>query len=247
MDENNSFKLENNADLSASSQRPRTNDLTGVFSPPARESLADKVAEPLRQAILRGQFAPGEPLREPQLAEFLGVSRGPIREALRQLELEGLVVTRPNRTTVVARLTRQDFEEVYTLRLALERLAVQQMIHNASPADFEEMQAIVDQMNRRINEQITEKEAADLDLQFHDVLYRASHHRRLQACWANLRPQIYVFLLSRNVADTDFRVQMSGHQHILDVLREGDESQAVDAIEKHIRFAYDRIIKSYTS
>lgn len=220
-------------------------DLTSVFSPPARESLAQKVVEQLREAILHSQFAPGEQLRETMLAEFFHVSRGPIREALAQLEREGLVLMRPNRTAVVARLTRQDFEEVYSLRLALERLAVQYAIRNATPADYDRMQRLVQTMVDQVQRGISEKDAADLDLQFHDLLYQASRHKRLQACWADLRPQIYIFLLSRNVAHPDFAVQMVGHQNIINILRSGDENQAVQCIEQHIKAAYDRIIKSY--
>jgi DNA-binding GntR family transcriptional regulator len=234
------------ADLSEP-ERGSGRDLTGVFSPPPRESLADKVVEQLREAILNGQFAPGEQLRETMLAEFFHVSRGPIREVLTQLEREGLVMMRPNRTAVVARLTRQDFEEVYSLRLALERLAVQYTIRNASPADVDGMQQVVQTMNDRVRDGINEKDAADLDLHFHDLLYQASRHKRLQACWADLRPQIYVFLLSRNVADPDFGVQMVLHQSIVTTLRSGDENQAVQCIEQHIQAAYDRIIKSYST
>src|SRR5258706_7066462 len=221
-------------------------DLTGVFSPPVRESLADKVVEQLREAIQHGQFAAGEQLREPMLATFFRVSRGPIREALAQLVREGLVIMRPNRTAVVARLTREYLEEVHSVRLALERLAVQYVIRNASPADYDEMQSLVQKMNDRVRDGISEKDAADLDLQFHDLLYQASHHKRLQACWADLRPQIYIFLLSRNVAHPDFAVQMVGHQNILNTLRAGDVVQAVLCIEQHIKAAYDRIIKSYS-
>jgi DNA-binding GntR family transcriptional regulator len=222
-------------------------DLAAVFTPTPRESLADKVIDQLRDAIVRGRFAPGEQLPESMLAEYLAVSRGPVREALRQLEREGLVIMRSNRSAIVARLTREDFEEVYTLRLALERLAAQHACRNATEADFTDMQAIVDQMIARVNQGITEKEAADLDLFFHDVVYRASRHKRLQSCWADLRPQIYLFLLSRNVADSDFRSQMIGHQQIVDFIRARDEANAVSFIEIHIRVAYERIIKSYST
>jgi DNA-binding GntR family transcriptional regulator len=109
------------------------------------------------------------------------------------------------------------------------------------------MQSLVNAMVSRVNEGINEKDAADLDLQFHDLLYRASRHKRLQACWADLRPQIYIFLLSRNVAHPDFAVQMVGHQDIVNVLRAGDEDAAMVCIERHIQAAYERIIKSYSA
>jgi len=212
---------------------------------PLKVALSDKVADYLREAIFRGKLAPGEQLREVSLAEALGVSRGPIREALGQLEREGLVIIPRNGRATVARLTKEDFDEVYSLRMGLERVAVQYAIRNATEADLSEMQQIVDTMVQQVKAGITEKEAADLDLHFHDVLYQASGHKRLQACWADLRPQIYIFLLSRNVADPDFRTQMIGHQDIVDLIRARDEERAVTYIEAHIGIAYNRIIKTY--
>ncbi len=209
-------------------------------------SLADKVADYLREAIFRGKIAPGEQLREVPLSQALGISRGPIRDAFSRLEREGLVTIPRNGRTIVARLTREDFDEVYSLRLGLERVAMQYAIRNATTADLEEMQRMVNVMVEQVNQEINEKDAADLDLEFHDVIYQASQHKRLQSVWADLRPQIYIFLLSRNVADSDFRIQMVRHQEIIDVIRDGDEVRAMDCIEKHIQFAYNRIIKIYT-
>lgn len=220
-------------------------DLSNALLPPTRETLADQIIDQLREAIVKGQIAAGEPLRVAQLARSLGVSQGPIREALARLEREGLVIMRPNRTALVAQLTWKDFEQVYSLRLALETLAVQCVVRNITSAEIDELQAIVDHMVQRVSGEIAEKEAADLDLQFHDALYRMSQHKRLQSFWEDLRPQIYIFLLSRNVANADFRQQMVGHQEIVDLIREGDAEQVVACIEEHIGFAYQRISHRY--
>jgi DNA-binding GntR family transcriptional regulator len=208
-------------------------------------SLGERVVDYLRDAIFQGKLAPGEQLREVQLSQWLGVSRGPIREALGRLEREGLVIIPSNGRTFVARLTREDVDEVFSLRMGLERVAMQYAIRNATQAHFDDMQQLVDTMVRQVGAGITEKESADLDLQFHDAIYRASGHKRLQVCWNDLRPQIYIFLLSRNVADSDFRPQMIYHQEIVDVIRAGDEERAIACIENHIRVAYSRIIKTY--
>src|SRR5262249_60480471 len=112
---------------------------------PARNHLGEEVHEQLRSAILRGEFAPGEHLREVQLASMLEVSRGPIREALVQLEREGLVLLRRNRGAVGARLARRDLDEVYSLRLALERLAVERASELATEDDFVAIDAILHQ------------------------------------------------------------------------------------------------------
>src|SRR5437773_3057464 len=102
------------------------------LTPTVKRSLADDVADRLRDAIFQGSFKPGEPLREEQLAAMLDVSRGPVREALVQLEREGLVLVRRHRGATVARLSRGDLEEVYSLRLALERLAMQRAVRYAT-------------------------------------------------------------------------------------------------------------------
>ena len=221
--------------------------LSEILSPPARRTLSDEVVDRLRGAILSGQFAPDESLREKQLAESMGVSRGPIREALTRLEHEGLVINRPNGRSFVARLSREDLDEVYTLRRVLECLAVVYACQKATPADLAEMQAILDDMRTRIERGISEQEAAELDLRFHDVLYRSSGNQRLLTFWTTLRPQIYVFLLSRNVANSDFRESVvRGHRDILDAISDRDAARAQALIEGHLGFAYSRVIGSYS-
>lgn len=197
---------------------------------------------------MTGYFGPGERLREEQLSVTLGVSRGPIREALTRLGHEGLVVIRPNRGTYVARLSRADVDEVYSLRLAIERLAFQHAVQHAGPEDFAAMQTTLDTMAMFIQRGITEQEAAELDVQFHDLVYKASSHRRLYECWVNLKPQIHILLLSRNVANSDFRsLTIAGHQGLLDALRSRDEPRALELLEMHLVGAYKRVVQSYST
>jgi DNA-binding GntR family transcriptional regulator len=217
-----------------------------ALTPPLKRSLADDIVDRLRSAILNGTFKPGQPLREEQLAASLDVSRGPVREALVQLEREGLVIVRRHRGATVARLSRADVEEVYSLRLALERLAMRQAVQHATEEDFAAMEGVLDAFRAAFARGPTEQVIADLDVRFHDLIYRAAHHQRLYDCWANLRAQIYIFLLSRNVANPDFRVvTVRSHQDLLDVLRARDEARAVQEIEAHLLGAYERVIQSY--
>jgi DNA-binding GntR family transcriptional regulator len=205
------------------------------------------VVTKLREAILGGVLTPGEQLRENALAESLGVSRGPIREALNCLEREGLVIMRPNRSAIVARLSRQDVDEVYILRQALERLAVQFVCRKGTPADIAKLQGVVDAMARAFERKVAEAEAAELDLNFHDELYRASGHQRLLGFWSSLRPQIYIFLLKRNVAAPDFReLTVKGHQEVVDAIRDRDEARAVAVIEAHLQAGYQRVLSGYS-
>jgi DNA-binding GntR family transcriptional regulator len=221
--------------------------LPTVLTPPLKRSLADDVVDRLRDAILQGGFKPGEPLREEQLAAMLDVSRGPVREALVQLEREGLVLVRRHRGATVARLSRGDLEEVYSLRLALERLAVQRAVRHATAEDFAAMDAVLEAFDVVLSRGPSEKEVAELDVRFHDLIYRAARHQRLYESWANLRSQIYIFLLSRNVANPDFReITVKSHAYLLAALRTRDESQATAEIEEHLRGAYDRVVRGYT-
>lgn len=226
--------------------RPEPNALSSLLTPAQKRGLADQVAERLRDAILRGYFAPGQPLREEQLATTLQVSRGPVREALVQLEREGLVLVRPNRGASVARLSRADVEEVYSLRLVLERMAVQYAIRHATDQDFAAIAQVLREMNDAWKGSITEQQAAELDIRFHDLVYQAARHARLYDSWANLKSQIYVFLLARNVANPDFRDHAyRSHAAILDALQQRNENDAIQLIEDHLSQAYIRVMGTY--
>jgi len=216
---------------------------------PPKHTLTEDVTEQLRDAIFRGHFVPGERLSEEQLARSLGVSRGPIREAFARLEREGLISSQANRRSIVAHLSRRDLEEVYTIRVALERLAVQYSVHDAQADDFEAMAANTQALDEAIARGITEQEAARLDVGFHDLLYRAARHQHLLDAWLNIRSQVYLFLLSRNLANPDFRdrVIVRGHSDILDALKNRDEKRAVRAIEEHLRSAYQYIFENYAA
>jgi len=217
--------------------------LTTILAPPPKRSLADEILERLRDAILRNELVRGQQLREQEIAESMNVSRGPVREALNQLEREGLVVRRRKRSALVAWLSREDLEEIYTLRNSIERLAVTYACRYATASHLDAMQAIVNAMASSVERGTTEEESADLDLRFHDILYQSSQHERLIALWSRLRPQCYLLLLNRNAANPDFiETTASGHQEIVDVLRERDEERARSVIEHHVRFAYETVL-----
>jgi DNA-binding GntR family transcriptional regulator len=221
-------------------------DFSDPLVPAPKHSLADDVVERLRKAIWSGRLAPDERLREELLAEFLGVSRGPIREALTRLEREGLVIKQPNRGAVVARLSPEDLAEVFSLRLAIERLAVVMAVRNAEPQHLDTMQAVIDQLAALQAETLTEQQAAALDVDFHEILYQAAKHKRLYDTWATLKPQVYLFLLSRNVANADFRLYtVQSHQILLDTIRSRDEARAEAVIIEHVQSAYESIQKAY--
>lgn len=220
-------------------------DLAAVLSMPEKRALSDDVASRLRAAILSGAFAPGERLREEQLARALGVSRGPVREALAELERQGLVVINRNRGAVVAQLSRDDLEELYTLRLVIEELAIRRAAEFSDPQSNGAMQYRIDEMQTALERGITEQEAAELDLEFHDLIYDAAQHRRLKDAWTNMRPQIHILLLNRNVADVDFREMLvGGHQELLDGIVDSDPDRAAGTLREHLGGSYERVSRS---
>jgi DNA-binding GntR family transcriptional regulator len=116
----------------------------------------------------------------------------------------------------------------------------------ATEADFAAWEAVLASFDAALARGPSEKEIAELDIRFHDLIYQAARHQRLYDCWTNLRSQIYIFLLSRNVANPDFReVTVKSHADLLDALRTRDENRATAEIEAHLRGAYDRVVQAY--
>jgi DNA-binding GntR family transcriptional regulator len=223
-------------------------DLSKVLAPHSKRSLAEDIIDHLREAIYLGHLAPNERLREEVLASALGLSRGPVREALAQLEREGLVIREPHRGATVARLSLDDLDEVHSLRLALEQLAVVETMRRGDKRYIDEMQAVIDEMRQLLEGGISTQDAALLDTRFHEIYVQASGHKRLYNMWATLRPQIHIFLLSRNVVNQDFKDYIvPDHQTLLDAMRSGDEAHSLEILQDHLNGAYTRILKSYSA
>jgi DNA-binding GntR family transcriptional regulator len=215
------------------------------LAPARRVRLAEDVVEKVRAAILGGQFAPGQHLREDELAERLQVSRGPVREALALLEREGLVRVAPHRGATVVQLTAEDLVDVYSLRTGLEVVATQLAVRRGQEEDWAQADAVLAELTVALKGKITEQDAARLDLEFHDVFYRAARSDRLYANWLAMRSEVYLFLLQRNIASPDWRKNaVSGHAVILDAVRARDEQLAVEMINGHISYAYSTIAGS---
>jgi len=216
------------------------------LAPALKRVLADEVVEELRSAILDGRLVPEQPILEARVAHMMQVSRGPVREALVRLEQEGLVFRIRNRRTFVARLSLKDVDEVHSLRRGLELLAVEYFIRNAAPGDIADLEAILERCSQPQGTEFTPKLAADLDIQFHETFMRACAHRRLFETWLNLREQVRVVLLSRNVANQDYRtIFLPHHRAFLDALRARDPERARAALDEHLTDTYLRLRAGY--
>ncbi len=211
------------------------------LAPANRRSLAEDVAVRLRESIVRGEFAPGDHLSESALAEAFGVSRGPIREAFIELERAGLLTIERHRGARVSLLAQQDITEIYELRRALERLAMERAVQHASDEDFAAMDAVVEAMAQAVADGDVHQ-VVELDIGFHDLVYLAARHDRLYASWSNLRAQIEFFLHSRAKDTTGYlKIAVAEHAALRDVIRSKSTADALAMIEEHLRSAYDRL------
>lgn len=211
------------------------------MAPANRRSLAEDVADRLRESIVRGEFGPGVRLSEASLAEAFGVSRGPIREAFIELERAGLLTIERHRGARVTELTRQDITEIYELRHALERLAMQLAVQYATAEDFASMDAVVESLAEAVAEGDVHR-VVQLDIGFHDLVYRAARNARLYAAWSNLRAQTEFFLHSRAKDTVGYlKIAAGEHAELRDVIRSRSAPDALAMIEQHLRSAYDRL------
>ncbi len=195
--------------------------------------LRDVVFNTLRQAILKGELEPGERLMEIQLSERLGVSRTPIREAIRKLELEGLVLMIPRKGAEVAKISETSLREVLEVRRSLEELAAElacQRIGDRELLDLEEAEEAF--AEAIINGE--PMEIAESDEHYHDLIYQATGNSRLVQILNNLREQMYRYRLEY-IKDEDKRqILVVEHEHILQALKNHDIQDAKSAVRGHI-------------
>lgn len=215
------------------------------LKPAPRKSLADEVLDRLREEIVRGRFRPGYRLSESMLASAFGVSRGPVREALSQLQQEGLVKVERHRGARVNRISAEDVGELYELRIDLERFAVKRAVRLVTDGELARMEEVVSAYADAV-ERDAVQEAVDLDMEFHGLIYKAARHTRLYSCWTNLlRSQIHAFVLSNSLADSSYMAPcVSEHSKIRGALEARDRERAAELVDDHLRGAYERLVRT---
>lgn len=216
-----------------------------MLAPPSRV-LSEHIAEQLRQAIVTDQLKPGQRIVEREIAEAMATSRGPVRDALLLLENEGLVVRYPHRGTFVASLTLEDAEEIYSLRQAIEALAVQYVLRRATPEQLDELDEYVDRMAIEARQGYDLMTATELDLDFHRAICRISGHRRLLEAWDALSAQTRVLLLARMRRQPhEYEEQVvEWHRRLVDALRHGEPARAQDELCRHLAATIQTMLAS---
>lgn len=196
--------------------------------------LRDVVFNTLRQAIIKGELKPGEKLLEVKLADQLGVSRTPIREAVRKLELEGLVTMTPRRGVTVSGITKKHLNDVLEIRLALEVLAVELACERMTDEQLKAMK----EYQKQFKEQKDSTDAcalSDIDEKFHQQIYDATNNPRLVQMLANLREQMYRYRLVY-MKEMDKRSKLiTEHNRIIKAIETHDAQLGRTAISEHIK------------
>ncbi|MDF2595320.1 MAG: GntR family transcriptional regulator [Clostridia bacterium] len=196
--------------------------------------LRDIVFQTLRKAILTGELEPGERLMEIQLGEKLGVSRTPIREAIRKLELEGLVIMVPRKGAQVAHFTEKDIQDVLEVRAALEALAAKIACKRMDDRSFLKLQLAITEYDYAARDKDIET-MIEKDVEFHETIFNASQNDKLIQLFNNLREQVHRYRIAylKNTGESD--AVHAEHLALLEALKRRDEDLAEDIAAKHIQ------------
>ncbi|MCI8871549.1 MAG: GntR family transcriptional regulator [Lachnospiraceae bacterium] len=199
-------------------------------------SLGQQVFQKIREEILDGTYAKGKELKETAIGEELGVSRTPVREALRQLELEGLITIIPNKGAFVVGFSGQDIRDIYEMRLALEGLCVKRAALSADRVQIERMEEILYLADFHYSKGHMEQ-MAGLDDKFHGLLYEAGGSKVLEHALKDYHQ--YLCRARKTSLSNRERAQQSNREHwrILEAVREQNAEKAEEAVRMHIKCA----------
>jgi DNA-binding GntR family transcriptional regulator len=197
-------------------------------------SLRRRASDALRSAIVEGRLRPGDRLKEVELAEQLGISRAPVREALRQLEHEGLVASLPYRATEVLGVSQEEVAEVLVpIRLTIESFAFRKAMPLLTEDDFEALAAIVHRM-RAAGARGDLEQLAEDDVRFHELVIERSAQPHCLQIWRSIEPRVRAYFRRDAPAHPRADELAEEHQELLDALAAGDEAQLIETLTRHI-------------
>ena len=226
-----------------------TNTLSPLITklhPLNNPKLSDVAFTTIREAIISGLFPPGTRLVEQDLAEQMGISRIPVREAIQQLAEEGLVAKEPRRGAYVQSYSEEELEEIYSLRIVLERFVIERVMANWSTAAQAQLQNIVNEMMQAAKA-ANKLQVSQLDTKFHETLWDLAHHNLLLEVVSELRVRIIRFLAEANstISTDELSAHAATHQSVLDALSKGNVEAAKTRITEHILGGQKRIKAFY--
>lgn len=195
--------------------------------------LRDVVFNTLRKAILTGTLKPGERLMEVHLANKLGVSRTPIREAIRKLELEGLVIMIPRRGAEVAQITEKSLKDVLEVRRALDALSVELACDRITEEELGTLKKACDDFETAVREKDVSV-IAKADVALHDIIVKATGNQRLQQLVNNLAEQMYRYRFVYIKDESQHDKLIAEHKEIFESIADRDKERASRAAKLHI-------------
>lgn len=193
-------------------------------------------------AELLGQFKPGQRIIEQEIAEALALSSGPARDALKIVQNKRLIVIRPYRGASVAELTQSDADEICSLRVSLEVLALHQALAIASDAQIGELTALIERMEDLLRSaERSQAQIIGTDLDFHETLVRISGHSRVASAWAALRGQVSLLMLTHDVLrNLDMsEIALAWHRLLVEEMLRRDAGSAEEMLRKHLARSYE--------
>ncbi len=206
-----------------------------IFNKIEQISLRHEVVDMIREAIISGKLEPGTHLAENALASQMSVSRAPIREALRQLEQEGLIVSIPNKGSFVKDFDEKDIDEVFTLRATLENLAMELALgEGLQESDFDHLAQLINSQKEAVENEDFDR-LTTLDVQFHEFIVAKANHKRLFKMWYALHAQCRTLLNRRFRAFPDYvpETVVPDHTAIMNALLTGD-MQRISELNREI-------------
>jgi DNA-binding GntR family transcriptional regulator len=202
--------------------------------------LVDSALEALRTSILEGRFAPGERLVEMDLAQGLGISRGPLREALHLLEKDGIIYSIPRRGKFVQTFDLRTIDEVYSLRRVLEPFATRLALERSGDILYRALQSAYDAMKSAVSAE-DERLFARLDIRFHRQIVELAHHSLLARAWIeNIDGKLQILLNITTKTHGPLTEALRSHDPILDAVRAGDTERTEEVMRAHIDEAWTR-------
>jgi DNA-binding GntR family transcriptional regulator len=216
------------------------------LSPIDVQTLADQATERLRNAIQRGSLGPGMQLVERDLAQRLGMSRVPIREAIQRLVEEGLVKKMPHRGTFVYLPSLREIEEISSVRVHLEHFVIERVLARWNPQHEATLQDIVEQIRTAATIQ-DRRRMSELDAQFHATLWDIADHQILLEVISSLRQRVTRLLheIISLMPSEELYQAVESHEAVISVIKSGDVAAAKDEMTRHIGAARDRILSYY--
>jgi DNA-binding GntR family transcriptional regulator len=207
----------------------------------SKGSLRTEAARVLRDAIFSGRLPQGERLNEAQLSQQLGLSRGPLREAFRQLEEEGLLTSVPHKGTFVARVTSQELVEVLTLRERLEPFAIESALSSNSPALTRKLAAALREMQKSAARRDASA-LAEAHTEFHSAFYTEAGHKLLETMWVRLEVPLRLYLTLHQQTFPQLDDVAREHERMADLVRRGAKAELAVEIRRHLHVNLKKLL-----